>query len=117
MIVPLQNFVVIEQEANEMKMVNGIWLPEKQNPEKQFEGIIVAVGPMVHDRELKPGVRVAQNAWGQVVKRKETKIINGKEHTKEYVITREQDIIAILKDDPSTKASKIVAITENSSNY
>jgi len=107
MIVPLQNYLVIEQEANEPKMVNGIWVPEQQRPEKQFEGTIIAKGAYVKDPDLQIGAKIALNAYGTVIRRKETKIINGEKHLKEYVLVREIDIIAILKDDPSIIAGKI----------
>jgi|WetSurMetagenome_2_1015567.scaffolds.fasta_scaffold45751_6 co-chaperonin GroES (HSP10) len=107
MIIPLQNYLVVEQEANEPKQVNGIWLPEQQRPEKQFEGVIVAKGAYVKDPDLQLGTRIALNAYGTVVKRKETKIINGEKHLKEYVIVREIDIIAILQDDGETKSGRI----------
>jgi co-chaperonin GroES (HSP10) len=77
MIIPLQNFLVIEQEANEEKLVGSIWIPQEKNPAKQFEGIIVSVGPDVKNPDLKPGTIIALNAWGQVVRRKEKRIVDG----------------------------------------
>lgn len=113
MIIPLQNFLVIEQETNEMKMSpGGIWIPEKPIPEKQFEGTIVAKGPYVKDPDLKIGTRIALNAWGQVVRRKEKMMVDDKKVEKEYILTREVDIIAILKDEPGVEAGKIEAVSD-----
>jgi co-chaperonin GroES (HSP10) len=118
MIFPLQNFLVIEQESNEMKMsTGGIWIPEKPVPEKQFEGTIVAKGAFVKDPDLKVGTRIALNAWGQVVRRKEKKWIDGKKVEKEYVLTREIDIIAILKDDEGIEAGKFEPVMDGAQNY
>ena len=117
MVIPLQNFLVVEQEANEMKMVNGIWIPEEQRPSKQFDGIIVSVGPMVKSPDLRPGTIVALNAMGQVIRREEIVMREGKEVKKLYVLVREQDIVAILKDDRGTKAGKMIPIMDSPYDY
>lgn len=115
MIIPLQNFLVIEQEANEDKLSSGgIWIPQEKNPAKQFEGTIVAIGPFVKDPALKPGTRIALNAWGQVIRRKEeTTDSDGIKHLREYVITREIDIVAILTADIGVKVGKMEAIMDS----
>ena len=117
MIIPLQNYLVIEQEANEMKMVGSLYIPEQQRPEKQFEGTIVAKGAYVKDPDLQIGTRIALNAYGTVVKRKETKIIDGEKHLKEYVIVREIDIIAILQDDPGAEVGKMEPSIDGTQDY
>jgi co-chaperonin GroES (HSP10) len=98
MIIPLQNYLVIEQEGNEEKMINGIIIPPKIMPEKQFEGTIVSVGPYVKDRDLKSGMKVAVNAYGAMIRRKEGK--------KEYVLIRDVDVIAILTGESADPNSR-----------
>ena len=84
MIKPLANRVLIEPDLQEEKTANGIYLPEnsKEQPEK---GKIISIGLDV--KNVKKGDYVFFVKYGPT----EIKIDN-----KEYLIAREEDILAII---------------------
>jgi co-chaperonin GroES (HSP10) len=109
MIIPLQNYLLIEQEGNEEKIINGIIIPSSPDPKKQFEGTIVSIGPLVRDPDLAIGQKVAINAYGVMIRRKEEK--------KEYVLIRDIDIIAILEGEAYDPKKSFIAEADSHTDY
>lgn len=92
---PLSDHILIEPVKEEEKTKFGILLPETANKEKSEEGIVVAVGPGKKTEDgkivpisLKAGQRVLFTKYGP----NEIKI-----EGKEYLIAREDDILAIIE--------------------
>lgn len=91
---PLADYVVAEQEEAVTKTASGILLPDKA-AEKPKIAKILAVGPgkVGDDNEriplqVKKGDRVVYRSYGPT----EVKIDN-----KEYILIREEDILAVMK--------------------
>lgn len=92
---PLSDHVVIQPMTQETKTKTGIVLPDTAEKEKPEQGKVVAVGP---GKILASGKRQAMNVKkGQTVlftKYGPNEIeVNGRE----YLIAREDDILAILE--------------------
>jgi len=92
---PLSDHVLIEPIKEIERTKSGILLPETAEKEKPEQGRIVAVGPGRKDKtgkhislEVKEGDRVLFTKYGP----NEIKIDN-----KEYLIAKEEDILAILE--------------------
>ena len=92
---PLSDHVLIEPIKGEEKTKAGILLPETAEREKPEQGRIVAVGQGKKDEtgkyvplEVKEGDRVLFTKYGP----NEIKVDD-----KEYLIAREEDILAILE--------------------
>ena len=92
---PLSDHVLIEPIKGEEKTKAGILLPETAEREKPEQGRIVAVGQGKKDEtgkyvplEVKEGDRVLFTEYGP----NEIKVDD-----KEYLIAREEDILAILE--------------------
>lgn len=92
---PLSDHILIEPIKGEEKTKTGILLPDTAEKEKPEEGKVIAVGSgrktpegKVIPVEVKPGQRVLFTKYGP----NEIKI-NGKE----YLIAREEDILAIIE--------------------
>jgi chaperonin GroES len=91
---PLSDHVVIEAMAQENKTKAGILLPQTAEKERPEQGKIVAVGPgkMVSGKrvplEVKKGDIVLFSKYGP----SEIKV-----ESKEYLIAKEDDILAILE--------------------
>lgn|SRR3989338_10700164 len=92
---PLRDHVLIEPIKAEEKTKSGIYLPETAEKERPEEGRIVAVGPGRIDTkgervpmEVKKGDRVLFSKYGP----NELKVDG-----KEYLVAKEEDILAILK--------------------
>lgn len=91
---PLADHVIIEPMAQEEKTKFGIVLPETVNKEKSQEGVVVAVGPGKLNEKgermpmsVKKGDKVLFTKYGpQEIK------VGGKD----YLIVKEDDIIAII---------------------
>ena len=95
MIKPLDDRVLIEPISQEQKSKAGIILPDTADKEKPEQGKIVAVGPGKIDSNgkrislsIKKGDVVLFTKYGP----SEIKINN-----KEYLIAKEEDILAIIK--------------------
>jgi len=86
---PLADQVLIEPISTEEKTASGIILPDTADKEKPEQGKVVEVGPG-RDKEMsvKKGDLVLFNKYGP----NEIKIDN-----KEYLIAKEEDILAILE--------------------
>ena len=92
---PISDHVLIEPIKGEEKSKGGILLPATMEKERPEQGRVVAVGPGKKDKtgkvipmEIKPGDKVLFTKYGP----NEIKIDN-----QEYLIAKEEDILAILE--------------------
>ncbi|MGB2762594.1 MAG: co-chaperone GroES [Minisyncoccales bacterium] len=93
---PLTDHILIEPMKKEEKTKAGILLPETADKESPEQGKVIAVGPgkknssgnIVAITAIKPGDRVLFTKYGP----NEIKIDD-----KEYLIAKEEDILAILE--------------------
>ena len=92
---PLSDHILIEQIKESEKTKTGIFLPDTASKEKSEEGKVVAVGPgkrkedgTVHPLSVKVGDKVLFSKYGP----NEIKV-----GEKEYLIAREDDILAIIE--------------------
>ena len=92
---PLADHILIEPLEEEQKTASGILLPETAEKEKPEQGKVIAVGPgkkteegKVIPMDVKEGNVVLFTKYGP----NEVKI-----EDKEYLIVREEDILAILE--------------------
>ena len=93
MIKPLSDHILLEPLREEKKK-GGIILPDTVDKERPEKGKVVAVGP---GRVDKDGKRVAMEVKkGQVVLFKKYGPDEIKVDDKEYLIAREEDILAVL---------------------
>jgi chaperonin GroES len=91
---PLHDRVIVERLASEEKTAGGIIIPDTAK-EKPQEGKVIAVGEGRRDKngnliepEVKKGDRVLFSRWGGT----EVKIDG-----EEYLIMKEEDILAVLE--------------------
>jgi chaperonin GroES len=91
---PLSDYVLLEPIKEEEKTKSGILLPETAEKEKPEQGKVVAVGPgrrvssgKVLDMFVKPGDKVLFTKYGP----QEIKV-----GEKEYLIAKQEDILAII---------------------
>jgi chaperonin GroES len=92
---PLSDHILIEPIKEEEKTKTGILLPETAEKERPEQGRVVAVGPGKKNKkgehlplDLKPGQKVLFTKYGP----NEIKI-----NDKEYLIAKEEDILAIIE--------------------
>ena len=92
---PLSDHILIEPIKGEEKTSGGIFLPETAEKEKSEQGKVIATGPgkktddgKIVSLSVKPGDRVLFQKYGP----SEIKIDD-----KEYLIAREEDILAIIE--------------------
>ena len=92
---PLSNHILIEPIREEQKTKTGILLPETAEKEKPEQGKVIAVGPgrktsagKIIPLEVKAGDNVLFAKYGP----NEIKVGD-----KEYLIAKEEDILAILE--------------------
>ena len=95
-ITPLSDHVLIEPLKQEEKTKSGILLPETAEKEKPEQGKIIAVGPgkktedgRIIPMEVKEGDVVLFTKYGP----NEVTV-----NEKEYLIAREEDILAIIEN-------------------
>ncbi len=92
---PLSDHILIEPITQEEKTKSGIFLPQTAEKERPEQGKVVAVGP---GKRLPSGKRVALE-----VKKGNTVLFTKygpseiKVNNKEYLIAKEEDILAILE--------------------
>jgi len=92
---PLSDHVLIKPITREEKTKSGIVLPDTASKEKPEQGKVVAVGP---GKMLESGKRQAMNVKkGQVVLFTKYGPNEIEIEDKEYLIAREDDILAILE--------------------
>lgn len=92
---PLSDHILIEPVKEEEKTKSGIFLPETATKERSEEGKVIAVGPGKRNEKgeiipvsVKPGDKVLFTKYGP----NEIKV-----EDKEYLIAREEDILAIIE--------------------
>jgi len=92
---PLSDHILIEPITQEEKTKSGIFLPQTAEKERPEQGKVIAVGP---GRRLASGKRVPLE-----VKKGDTVLFTKygpseiKVDDKEYLIAKEEDILAILE--------------------
>lgn len=84
-LVPLADYVVVEQEAVQTKTASGLYLPEK-SAEKPKIAQVLAIGKAV--RDVKVGDRVVYGGYSNT----EVKI-----GSTEYILVKEENIYAVVK--------------------
>ncbi|MBI2049932.1 MAG: co-chaperone GroES [Candidatus Staskawiczbacteria bacterium] len=92
---PLSDHILIEPIKEEEKTKGGILLPETASKEKSEQGKVIAVGPgkktdegKIISLSVKPGDKVLFQKYGP----SEVKV-----GEKEYLIAKEEDILAIIE--------------------
>ena len=92
---PISDHILIEPIKEEEKTKTGILLPDTAEKEKPEQGKVIAVGPGKKDEngkvvplEVKPGDRVLFTKYVPT----EIKV-----EDKDYLIAKEEDILAILE--------------------
>ncbi len=92
---PLSDYILIEPAKEEEKTKSGILLPDTAEKERSEQGQVVAVGPGKRGKdgkriplEVKVGDKVLFTKYGP----NEIKIKD-----KEYLIAKEEDILAIIE--------------------
>lgn len=92
---PLSDHILIESIKEEEKTKTGILLPDTAEKEKPEQGKVIAVGPgrktssgKVITLDVKPGDKVLFAKYGPT----EIKV-----DKKEYLIARQEDILAIIE--------------------
>jgi len=92
---PLSDHILIEPLKGEEKTKSGILLPETAEKEKPEQGKVVAVGP---GRKTQDGkIILVEVKAGQIVLFKKYGPDEFKIDGKEYLIAREEDILAIIE--------------------
>ena len=91
---PLGDRVLIEPMSKEEKTKSGIYIPETADKERPEQGKILAVGPGKFDdgKLIKPSVKKGDVVIFTKYGPNEIKVGG-----KEYLIAREDDILAILE--------------------
>ncbi len=92
---PLADYILIEPIKEEEKTKSGILLPETAEKERPEQGKVIAVGPGKRNEKgeiipvsVKPGQKVLFKKYGP----DEIKVDD-----KEYLIAKEEDILAIIE--------------------
>jgi chaperonin GroES len=92
---PISDHIIIEPIKEEEKTKGGIFLPQTSDKERPDQGMVIAVGPgktnssgKIIEMEVKKGDKVVFNKYGH----HEVKI-----NEKEYLILRQEDILAIVE--------------------
>ena len=92
---PIADHILIEPIKEEEKTKSGIFLPQTAEKERPEQGRVIAVGPGRRTDEgktipvfVKPGQKVLFTKYGP----NEIKVDN-----KEYLIAKQEDILAILE--------------------
>ena len=92
---PLGDYVLIEPIKEEEKTKAGILLPESAEKEKPEKGKVIAVGPGRRDEKgnlIPVSVKVGQTVLFKKYGPDEIKVDD-----KEYLICKEEDILAIIE--------------------
>lgn len=92
---PLADYILLEPIKEEEKTKSGILLPETAEKERPEQGKVIAVGPGKKNEKgeivpvsVKPGQKVLFKKYGP----DEIKVDD-----KEYLIAKEEDILAIIE--------------------
>ena len=91
---PLADRVLIEPMSKEEKTKSGIYLPDTADKERPEQGKVLAVGPGKYDdgKLVKPAVKKGDVVLFTKYGPNEIKVGG-----KEYLIAREDDILAIME--------------------
>ncbi len=91
---PLADRVLIEPMSKEEKTKSGIYLPDTMDKERPEQGKVLAVGPGKYDdgKLIKPSVKKGDVVLFTKYGPNEIKVGG-----KEYLIAKEDDILAILE--------------------
>ena len=91
---PLSDRVLIEPMSKEEKTKSGIYLPDTVDKERPEQGKVLAVGPGKYDdgKLIKPAVKKGDVVLFTKYGPNEIKIDD-----KEYLIAKEEDILAIIE--------------------
>ncbi|MFH1643160.1 MAG: co-chaperone GroES [Patescibacteria group bacterium] len=92
---PLLDYVLIEPVKEEEKTESGILLPQTNAKEKPEQGKIIAVGP---GKKVKGSIIPLEVKVGQTVLFTKYGPNEIKVDGKEYLIAKEEDVLAILED-------------------
>jgi chaperonin GroES len=91
---PLADYLLIEPTESETTTASGIVIPDTATKEKPQKGTVIAAGPGGKDKEgkvvpmeVKVGDLILYKKWGGT----EVKLKDGKE----YLLVKEEDILAI----------------------
>ncbi len=94
---PLSDYILIQPVKKEDKTETGIFLPQTADKERPEQGKVIAVGPGKKNDEgkiipldIKPGDKVLFTKYGP----NEIKV-----NDKEYLIAKEEDILAVITED------------------
>ena len=92
---PLADYILIEPIKEEEKTSSGILLPETADKERPEQGKVIAVGPGKRDKsgkiipvDIKVGQKVLFTKYGP----NEIKVDD-----KEYLIAKQEDILAVIE--------------------
>jgi len=92
---PLSDYILIEPIKEEEKTKSGILLPETADKEKSEQGKVIAVGPgkrttsdKIITMDIKAGQKVLFTKYGP----SEIKVDG-----KEYLIAKQEDILAVIE--------------------
>jgi len=92
---PLSDYILIEPIKEEEKTKSGILLPETVDKERPEQGKVIAVGPgkrISSDKIIPMNVKVGQKVLFTKNSPSEIKV-----EEKEYLIAKQEDILAIIE--------------------
>jgi len=92
---PLADYILIAPIKEEEKTSSGILLPETADKERPEQGKVIAVGPGKRDKSgeiIPPQVKVGQKVLFTKYGPNEIKVDD-----KEYLIAKEEDILAVIE--------------------
>ena len=92
---PLSDYILIEPIKEEEKTMSGILLPETANKESSEQGKVIAVGPGKRtpaDKMISMDVKVGQKVLFKKYAPSEIKVDG-----KEYLIAKQEDILAVIE--------------------
>ncbi len=92
---PLSDYILIEPVREEEKTKSGILLPETADKEKSEQGKVIAVGPGKRtsaDKMIPMNVKVGQKVLFTKYGPSEIKVDG-----KEYLIAKQEDILAVIE--------------------
>lgn len=96
-LVPLRDYIVLEPVAEKEVTESGIVIPQDSNKDRPEQGTVVAVGP---GKVLQDGTKVEMDVKkGDVVLFSKYGPTEVKVNGKDYLVVKQDDILAILQND------------------
>ena len=96
-LIPLRDYIVLEPQTEKEVTESGIVIPQDTNKDRPEQGTVVAVGPgrvlpegTRSEMDVKKGDKVLFSKYGPT----EVKIDG-----KDYLVVKQDDILAILQND------------------